>query len=76
MMMLKPQILEDLTKKELRSKLLSAVNVTDQSLRLWVLKKDIRLLCYPIMLKLAEHYAVNIPNLVEEVPAAEVTPAV
>lgn len=70
MMMLKPQILEDLTKKELRSKLLPLLDVTDQSLRLWVIKKDIRLLSYPIMLKLAEHYSVDIPNLIEEVVIA------
>jgi hypothetical protein len=57
--MLKDHIYNELRKQPLVTIVANAANVSPQSIRLWAKKRDIRLLAYPIMEKLAEYYSVN-----------------
>lgn len=65
MKQLKEHVYSDVRKKPLISKVSVAANITEQSIRLWSKKKDIRLLAYPVMVILAEHYQCQIPELLE-----------
>lgn len=65
MIQLKQHVYEDLRKKPLINKVSEAAKISEQSIRLWVSKKDMRLLAYPVMKVIAEHYNVLIPELLE-----------
>lgn len=55
---LKPHILEELKKinGELNSQVSRVANVSNQSVRLWAIKNDIRLLAYPVIVKICNYY--------------------
>lgn len=63
--MLKNHIMADLMRKPLINKVAERAHVSTQSIRLWVQKKDIRLLSYPLMQVMAEHYQCQINDLLE-----------
>jgi hypothetical protein len=65
MTQLKQNIYEEIRKQPLITKVAQTANISEQSIRLWSNKKDMRLLAYPIMRVLAEHYNVQIPELLE-----------
>lgn len=62
-----PELKEDVAKyamkPEVREMLAGLVSVSSQSIRLWIQKKDIRMLAYPIMLALAKELKCNIDDL-------------
>ena len=65
-MKLKNHILKDMTRQPLITEVAKAAKVSEQSIRLWVKKDDMRLLAYPIMVVLANHYQTQIPDLFEQ----------
>jgi hypothetical protein len=62
---LKNEIYRDIQLKELRTKIASLTGLSEQSIRLWATKRDMRLLMHPIMLLLADHYKCQINELMK-----------
>lgn len=62
---LKDNIYRDIQLKELRTKIASITGLSEQSIRLWATKKDMRLLMFPIVTLLANHYQCNINELMK-----------
>lgn len=60
---LKEEVAKFAMKPETREVLAGLVGVSSQSIRLWIQKKDIRMLAYPIMLALAKELKCNIDDL-------------
>ena len=65
MKQLKAHIYNDVKKNPLCNLIATTCGVSEQSIRLWSRKRDIRLLYYPVMVILAEHYNCMIPDLME-----------
>lgn len=62
---LKDSVADFIMKPENRIILGKLVDVSDQTIRLWILKKDIRLLSYPIMKHIATTMQCNIDELLK-----------
>lgn len=60
---LKGSIYSDIQKKILRTKIAELTGLSEQSIRLWATKKDMRLLMFPIVTLLADHYKCKINEL-------------
>ena len=59
---LKDSVADYMMKPDNRTILANLVSVSDQTIRLWILKKDIRLLSYPIM----KHVATTLDCTIDE----------
>jgi len=62
---LKTEVYNAILKKELRMKIAQQTNLSEQSIRLWVIKKDLRLLSYPIVKILATELKCSIDELIK-----------
>ena len=62
---LKTEVYTAILKKELRMKIAQQTNLSEQSIRLWVIKKDLRLLAYPIVKILATELKCSIDELIK-----------
>lgn len=62
---LKQEVYNAILKKELRMKIAQQTNLSEQSIRLWVIKKDLRLLAYPIVKILATELKCSIDELIK-----------
>ena len=65
MQQLKDDVYIYIMQPSFRKKLMEETGLTDQSIRLWVYKKDMRLLCYPIMKLIATEMKCNIDALLK-----------
>jgi hypothetical protein len=60
---LKPHVYDELKKKILRTRIARVTEMSEQTIRLWAVKKDVQLLRYDIVSEIADFYKTDIKSL-------------
>lgn len=60
---LKPHVYAELKKKMLRTRIARVTGMSEQTIRLWAVKKDVQLLRYDIVSEIADFYKTDIKSL-------------
>jgi hypothetical protein len=60
---LKSHVYDELKKKLLRTRIARVTGMSEQTIRLWAVKKDVQLLRYDIVSEIADFYKTDIKSL-------------